>query len=213
MYGFLISLGILFSILVCDHLVKKEKLDSNVLWESIPFVLIASVVGARIYHVLDYWKLYSQDPIYILAIWNGGLGILGGLILGLFGLLLYLKLKNQDIYKWLNIVAVSVPLAQAIGRMGNYFNQELYGNWIIPFFVMEAFLNLSFFFFLFVYYKKHRKHTLGIYFIGYGVIRFILEFTRDDSWIECGINITQVFCVLFILAGLIILASRNKMLK
>lgn len=213
MYGFLISFGILLAVLISEEIAKKENLDAGIIWEGLPLVIISAILGARIYHVLDLRSYYLQNPISILEIWKGGLGIIGGLILGGISLIIFLKVKKQPVIKWLNVISVSVPLAQAIGRMGNYFNKEIYGTGSIPFFAIEAILNVVLFLTLFYYFKKFQKNTFGIYLIGYGLIRFFLEFLREDSWRIININVAQIVCLLFIISGIVVLRTKNKMLQ
>ena len=97
-------------------------------------IFILGVVGARLYHVLTpspstgitpAW--YFAHPLEILAIWNGGLGIYGALVGGALGLWLYTRRHRLDFWAWLDIAAPAIPLGQAIGRWGNFVNQELYG--------------------------------------------------------------------------------------
>jgi phosphatidylglycerol:prolipoprotein diacylglycerol transferase len=188
-----------------EKVAKKEGLDTNLVWEATPWVILSAVVGARLYHVLDFWDVYSQNPLDAFAIWKGGLGIFGALIFGLSGLVIFLRTKKQNLLKWLNIISVPVPLAQAIGRAGNYFNKELYGIGPIPFFALEATLDFILFLILYFWFIRYQRNTLGIYLVGYGFIRFATEFFRNDSWHVETTNVAQVISIVFILSGILVI--------
>jgi len=134
LYGFFITLGIIIGAFVADRLNKKYRVSSIEyqisVFDILPWVLIPGIIGARLYHVIDYWSYYSKTPIEIFKIWNGGMGIYGGLIGGIVGLILFSKTLNLSISQSLSLLdlsAIALPIAQSIGRLGNYFNQELFG--------------------------------------------------------------------------------------
>jgi phosphatidylglycerol:prolipoprotein diacylglycerol transferase len=232
MYGILISAGILASALVAEKLLDSKK-DKEKLWTVGLVAVVCGVIGARAYHVINYWIYYAQAPVKILEVWRGGLGIWGAIIGGVIGVWLYLKLTHEPILKWLNLIAVVLPLAQAIGRVGNYFNTELFGIptnlfWGIyippekrpaqyatftrfhPLFLYEAALNLMLFALLVRLYKKHSP-TLAIYLIGYSVIRFALEALRINPWQIDGLNVAQMTSILVLVASSVFLfVSRKK---
>ncbi|HEY7451783.1 MAG TPA: prolipoprotein diacylglyceryl transferase, partial [Candidatus Limnocylindria bacterium] len=94
-------------------------------------------IGSRVYHVIHEWELYSQNPALIPQVWLGGLGIPGGVAGGMIALALYTRVQHLRFWRWLDIAAPAMLLAQAIGRFGNFVNQELYGPptdlpWGIP---------------------------------------------------------------------------------
>ncbi len=144
LYGFFVGLGIVAGFLVIEKVQKKFSLAISY-WPVVdffPWVLISGLIGARLYHILDYWQYYSQNPVEVFYLWHGGLGIYGALFGGVIGIWLYLKLKtqspklktktqnlklNKTFFSYLDLLVFGLPLGQAIGRLGNYFNQELYG--------------------------------------------------------------------------------------
>ena len=200
MYGILISLGILTSALYCDRIAKKKGLNSNILWEGLFVGLIFGIIGARLYHVLDLYSFYSQNPIRIFQIWNGGLGIYGGLFAGILAFIIYLKIKKERVLNWLDITAVGIPLAQGIGRWGNYFNKEL-----LPYSIYESFFDLILFIILasLTNYKKIRAGILfSSYLIGYGIIRILLENTRQSVWTIYGIDVASFVSLILIITGI-----------
>src|SRR3990167_5494805 len=208
MYGILISLGILTSALYCDHIAKKKGLNSNILWEGLLAGLIFGIIGARLYHVLDLYSFYSQNPIRIFQIWNGGLGIYGGLFAGILAFIIYLKIKKERVLNWLDISAVGIPLAQGIGRWGNYFNKEL-----LPYSIYESLFDIILFLVL-SYLIKSRKIKSGIifssYLIGYGIIRIVLEKTRQGVWNIHGIDVAGFISLILIATGIYLAYAFNK---
>lgn len=136
LYGFFIALGILAGVLVVEKLQKKLSVISYQLSvvDVLPWLLIPGIIGARLYHVVDYWKYYCKNLIRIFYIWEGGMGIFGGILGAIVGLWIFLKFKkfkglkfNQVFLSLLDLGAAGLSIGQAIGRWGNYFNQELYG--------------------------------------------------------------------------------------
>lgn len=190
------------------------------------YLVLFGWLGARAYHVLNELSYYGANPDQVLAIWNGGLAIHGGLIAGLLVILWFVKKKGLPFWKVLDIAALSVVIGQAVGRWGNFFNQELFGKptelpWKVfiapehrvapyleqqffhPTFLYESVLNLALFgVLLFVYKKKILPggSIAMLYLIGYSAIRFSMEFFRiDPTPIIGGIRLPQLVSV--VLAG------------
>lgn len=221
MYGLIIVAAVLLPTLLAEKHVK----DTTALWGLVLWAIVGGLVGARLYHVIDFWQYYSPNPLQILFIWQGGLGILGALVGGFAAAILYLKSKKQRLGYWLNLIAVFLPLGQSIGRWANYFNQELYGlpttlpwgifiaperraagfstyEYFHPLFLYESILCLALFTYLYISYKNNViKNTLALYLIGYGLIRFLLEFFRINPWQTAGFNVAQVVAVAMIVIG------------
>ena len=145
-YGFLITVGALAGAYVASLQAKRKGIDPEHVWNALIPALIFGLIGARLYHVLssppggvglDY---YRQNPLDIIAFWNGGLrglGIYGAILGGGFGVWLYCRFAHLPFLTFLDIASPGLSLAQTIGRFGNYFNQELYGYpttlpWGIP---------------------------------------------------------------------------------
>ncbi len=137
-YGVLIMTGAIFAALLAAWGAKYKKIDPNMVWDVLPWVLIAGIIGARIWHILTppesmiamgiTTKYYLTHPLDAIAIWNGGLGIPGAVIGGALALYVYCRIKKFKFGDWADIVAPGVALAQAVGRIGNFLNQELYGK-------------------------------------------------------------------------------------
>jgi len=136
-YGLFVVLGILASIVVILILNKRQQIDLNIIIDIIFWLLIWGIIGARLYHIFLELPFYLNHPLNIFKIWNGGLAIHGAIIAGIFVIYWFSKKRQLNFWQLSAIVAISVPLAQAIGRWGNYFNQELFGKptilpWGIP---------------------------------------------------------------------------------
>ncbi len=179
MYGLLITLGIFLSFLVAEQVVKEKGLTAQHLWGSAFWIIVMGVLGARLYHVIDYANYYIQHPLMIFAIWNGGLSIFGAILGGLLGIVVYFRDKKQEIYRWLDVGGIVLPLGQAIGRWGNYFNNEL-----LPYSIYESFFNIILFTTLFLIRNKIKTNGVMfyLYLMGYSVIRLLLEPLRQPSF-------------------------------
>ena len=222
LYGLLISISIFICISLLVYLSKKD----DVIWELSFWAITSGIIGARIYHVLDYIQYYSQNPAKILFVWNGGLGIWGAIIGGFIGVLTYLILKKDDVFYWLDLIGVVAPLGQTVGRWGNFFNKEIYGKptnlpWgmdvegikVHPLFLYESLLNFLLFLVLLATYKKEffRKGTyFGIYIGGYSVIRIFMETLRIESWKIQDHNVTQLLSILMLILSVVVIFWRNK---
>ena len=218
LYGITISLSIFLCILITQKLVVKYKKNEEIFWGLSFWTILCGILGARIYHVLDYFDYYRYHQLDIFKIWNGGMGIWGGILGGTLGAVTYLKIKGEKIFPWLDIISVVTPLGQSVGRWGNFFNKEIFGlpttlPWGMyiepekrpveflnyskfhPLFIYESILNFILFLFLLILYKKTNEKTpsgtfLCIYLISYSTIRFFLEFLRTNPW---KIEISSLF--------------------
>ncbi|MCB9813429.1 MAG: prolipoprotein diacylglyceryl transferase [Pseudomonadales bacterium] len=130
-YGFLLGLAIVFAISLIEKKFKIYNYDKNCFWTIVIFSLFFGILGARAWHVMTDFYLYSNNFEQIFYVWNGGLSIFGGLIGIIFGIYLGIKLikpcNNISFIKVLDIMVFGLPVGQLIGRLGNYVNQELYG--------------------------------------------------------------------------------------
>ncbi len=147
-YGLLIVIGAVLAAYVGTFEAKRRREDPEHVWNLLIWCLIFGIIGARIYHVLSspagasrgfsYYFIeqpFSNVSLFgviipfptALQIWEGGIGIFGGLVGGVIAIIVYTHRHKLNVWRWLDIMAPGVLLAQAIGRWGNYFNQELYG--------------------------------------------------------------------------------------
>jgi phosphatidylglycerol---prolipoprotein diacylglyceryl transferase len=128
-YGLCIALGIIVATWLTGRELERKGYDGTLALDSLFFIVPLGFVGARAYHVITDYGLYSEDPFPgVFAVWNGGLGIYGAVIGGFLGLLIFARIRGISPLAFADAVAPGLVLAQAIGRWGNYFNQELFGR-------------------------------------------------------------------------------------
>ena len=138
-YGICYAIGLLVAYQIMMSEARRRGLDSELIINGLIIVAIAALIGGRVYHVIDQWSLYKDDPLTILLpirrvpgggyVFAGfsGLGVYGGILTGTIAAWLYLRWKHQSFWRWADVVAPALFAMQAIGRLGNFFNQELYG--------------------------------------------------------------------------------------
>jgi len=229
-YGLFLALAVLIAALIIGFVLKRKKLNltNNKIWDILFFTIICGLFGARLWHVLFYnLPYFLANPLEILKIWRGGIAIIGGVVGGLIFLFFYSRRKKQNFFFLADLLALALPFAQAIGRFGNYFNQELFGPpcnyvWCIfisvinrpiglqnfslfhPVFFYEAVLNLALGIILLVIYLKQNQLQSGkifwLYILGYAVIRFSAEFFRLDSVaLFWGLKWMQFFSIFLVI--------------
>lgn len=247
-YGIILMLGAVAGSWLATKSAKQRGYDPVIVWDLLTYLLIGGVIGARLWHiftpmqsqlVLDQATGELVNPYFaggtvhlldILSVWKGGLGIPGAVIGGVVVLYFYSRKRGLSFAEWADIAAPSLPLGQAIGRWGNFFNQELYGAptnlpWAIriepahrvpgfeqveyyhPLFLYESLLNLANMFFLLWLSRRYADRLKSgdiflAYLVTYPVIRFSLEFLRLNASLVAGININQTFmAVIAVCAG------------
>ena len=243
-YGIIIMLGVLMAVWISIKQSRRRGVDSEIIWDLIPWLLLGGIVGARLWHVATPSKsmgvganYYFSHPIEILNIRNGGLGIPGAVIGGVIALLIFTKKKHVDFFVWTDIISPGLALAQAIGRWGNYFNQELYGlpsrlPWAIyidpghrlagyevydyyhPMFLYESVWNLLNFCFLNWLGQKYPGKLISgdiffIYLIIYPFGRFFLEFIRLDASYIAEINANQITMLIVMIVSMGVIIFRH----
>jgi phosphatidylglycerol:prolipoprotein diacylglycerol transferase len=136
-YGLCYAIGLAVAYLVLVRLARMAGEDPDVVGNGIIIVAVAALIGGRLYHVIDQWQLYKDDPLKIILPPYSGLGVYGGIITGTLAAWWYARRRHVSFARWADIIAPALFVMQAIGRWGNYFNQELYGPpttlpWGIP---------------------------------------------------------------------------------
>jgi len=238
-YSIMILIGLLIGLLVIYYEMKKQKINLDFFTNLAFYSIIIGIVCARLYYVLFNLDYYGSNVIEIFEIWNGGLAIHGGILGGgLFALIYCLKHK-VDFYRIFDICVVGLIIAQAIGRWGNFFNQEAYGmlttkealigmnipQFIIngmyinggyhhPTFLYESIWNIVGFIGLLITrstYKKLKTGQLtGIYLIWYSLGRIVIESMRTDSLMLGNIRVAQLVSIIFIISGILLIIFRGK---
>jgi phosphatidylglycerol:prolipoprotein diacylglycerol transferase len=247
-YGIIIMSGALLAAFLTAYEARRKGENPEFVWDVLPVVLIGGVLGARLWHILTpppsmvaqgiTTAFYLTHPLDALAVWRGGLGIPGAVIGGALGMYGYARRRGEDFRVWADLAAPAVALGQAIGRWGNYVNQELYGAptnlpWAIridlqhrvpgfeaferfhPLFLYESLWNWGNMFLLLWLSRQHadklRKGDLAlVYLIVYPVGRFLLEFLRLDSAQVGGLNANQTFMAVVALGAAAALVIRHQ---
>ena len=128
-YGLFIALGIVVATWLTGRELERKGYDGVLALDSLFYIVPLGFVGARAYHVITDYDLYAGDPFpAVFEVWNGGLGIYGGVVGGFIGLLIFARIRGISPLMLADAIAPGLVLAQAIGRWGNYFNQELFGR-------------------------------------------------------------------------------------
>jgi phosphatidylglycerol:prolipoprotein diacylglycerol transferase len=247
-YGILITLGVVAAAFLGQAEAQRRGMNPEFIWDALFWVVFSGIVGARIWHILTPppsmvaqgittgW--YLMHPLDMINIRNGGLGIPGAVIGGALALWIYCRRKKISFLTFADVVAPGVALAQAIGRWGNFFNQELYGLptnlpwkiYIDPLHRVAGYQNYDYFTPLFFYeslwnvinmtvllwlgcrFSKWLKpgDIFFLYMIQYSIGRFFLEFLRLDSAQVGGINFNQTFVIIVaVVAGVILFINHR----
>lgn len=247
-YGILIMLGALAAAWVASREATRRGISGDLVWDMFPWLIIGGIIGARLWHILTppasmvaqgiTTLYYLTHPLEAVAIWKGGLGIPGAVIGGVVALWIYTRKHKISFFMWTDIVAPGLALAQAIGRIGNYLNQEVYGApsnlpWAIPIdrahrlpeyidqvtyhplFAYELIYNLiNMGILLWIGRKFGNKLKPGDIFLSYLVIypvgRFFLEFLRLDPSPVAGININQTLMAVIAVVSAVALLIRHR---
>lgn len=223
-YGILIASGLIIGLLIAMKRAPKYGLETDLVLDFFLYMIPSIVIGARLYYVLFSFDYYRAHPDQIFAVWNGGLAIHGGIIAGIIVALILCRVKNINFFKLADVVIPGLPIGQAIGRWGNFINQEAYGGqtslpWAItvddpvygliqvhPTFLYESLWNLMVFGFLLFYEKRFKKNDgelLFVYMMGYSIGRFFIEGLRTDSLMFMGFRIAQIISLLALIAGVV----------
>ena len=222
---------------------KKWKIPEDLMINYFFFLIPIALIGARLYYGLFNLDYYSSDPISILKVWEGGLAIHGGIIAGILWTLFYTHKYKVNFFRMTDIMVVSLIIGQAIGRWGNFFNGEAYGPvttldfltklHIPDFIIKNMYINgvyhqptflyesvwciIGFVILLTIRRMKYIKigQITGIYFIWYGIGRFLIESLRTDSLMLGNLKMAQIISIIMVLTGivLIILFQKNSVFK
>jgi phosphatidylglycerol---prolipoprotein diacylglyceryl transferase len=136
-YGISYAVGLVAVYFLLTRLAKRAGRNPELVGNGMVVVAIAALIGGRLYHVIDQWERYAGDPLRIILPPYSGLGVFGGIVTGTIVAAIYIRRKGEPFWTWADIIAPGLFLMQAVGRWGNFFNQELYGPptdlpWGIP---------------------------------------------------------------------------------
>ena len=126
-YGVAYAVGLAATYLVITREARRRGLDARLVDNGIIIVAVAALIGGRLYHVIDQWQLYQHDWLKIVLPPYTGLGVYGGILTGILAAWYITRRWKQSFWRWADVIAPGIFVMQAIGRWGNFFNQELYG--------------------------------------------------------------------------------------
>ena len=247
-YGLVILVGITAALLLTAREAKRQEKTLDFLLDALPWLFIGAVLGARIWHIFTppesmvargiTTRYYLTHILEALAIWKGGVGIIGAVLGGSLVLWAYARRRGESASTWLDILAPGIALAQAFGRWGNFINQEVYGlpsnlPWAIfidsqhrlpgysqvatyhPLFLYESLwslLNMAFL--LWIREKLGERLKSGslflIYLLVYGLGRIGLEFLRLDVSSWRGVNLNQIAMSLVVISTSVLIYNRQR---
>ncbi|MCR3956201.1 MAG: prolipoprotein diacylglyceryl transferase [Gudongella sp.] len=224
-YGLLIAMAVMIGTLLAMKEAGRKGIKEETLIDFLLFAVPVAIIFARLYYVVFSWDYYSANPGQILNVRGGGLAIHGAVIGGALVAIVFTRIKKLKFWTLADVTAPSLILGQAIGRWGNFANQEAHGGptdlpWGImvdgvkvhPTFLYESLWNLLVFLFLIWYRKKSKVEgeIFLLYVILYSVARFLIEGLRTDSLMLGPFRVAQLISVLTIAVGGAVLFSRKK---
>ena len=237
-YSILILTGAIIAYIIASINAKKVGIKKKDL-DDFAFGLIPiAIIGARIYYCIFQFSQYKDNLLDIFKVWEGGLAIHGGLIAGIIWIFIFTKKRNIRPFDLMDIIAPGLILAQAIGRWGNFFNQEAHGGTVSrafleylhipefiikgmningvyyhPTFLYESLWCLIGFIILILVFRLTKKTglTISIYLVYYSIGRFLIESLRTDSLMLGPLRMAQVISIIAIITGIVgIIVSIEK---
>lgn len=225
-YGILIATGVLLGAIIAIREAKRVGFDEETLLDLLIWAVPFSVIGSRVYYVIFSWDMYRDNPIEALNFRSGGLAIHGAIIAAIIVTIIFTRIRKVNFWTIADICAPSIILGQAIGRWGNYANQEAHGGptdlpWGImvkgvkvhPTFLYESIWNFGVFIFLLWYARKKQKvkgEVFLLYLSLYSFIRLFIEGLRTDSLMLGQIRVAQLISIIGIIIPAYIFYNKRK---
>ncbi|TCD56287.1 prolipoprotein diacylglyceryl transferase [Synechococcus sp. BS55D] len=205
-YGLLIALAVLIGLNLSSWLARQRDLEQGLISDLLPILVLAAVIGARIYYVAFEWRNYQGAWWEAFAIWRGGIAIHGALLAGTMAVILFCRWRRQSFWDVLDVLVPSVALGQAIGRWGNFFNSEAFGvptdlpwklfiaypqrpavfadaDYFHPTFLYESIWNLLVFALLMTLFLQGRKRRINLPAGALSCV-YLLAYSLGRVWIE-----------------------------
>ena len=235
-YGILIATGLLLAVLYAYFNAHRYDVDASKLMVCVIVGIITAIIGARAYYVAFRWDYFSAHPAEIIDIRDGGIAVYGSIIGALIGGLIVAKIRHMKFLPVLDVTMTGFLIGQAIGRWGNFFNQEAFGTetdnifrmvseatggkGVHPCFLYESVWCALGFLVLFIVNRKFQRYhgqIFYLYLVWYGFERMIVEGLRTDSLylpfqiLGYDIRVSQLVSAVIMLAGIILLfINRHK---
>ena len=240
-YSIMILLGVLIGSLLVTKEAEKHNISKNKISDMLFYTIIFGIIGARLYYVLFNLNYYSKNIIDIIKVWEGGLAIHGGIIVGSAYVIYYAKKNNLNTLELFDICVPGILIGQAIGRWGNFFNGEAHGpittlehlqnlhipnfmingmningNYYMPTFFYESLICIICLIIIILLRKTRilkKGNITSIYLIWYGIGRFIIESYRTDSLMMNTLKQAQIISIIMITLGIILFIISTKQEK
>ncbi|MDD4859719.1 MAG: prolipoprotein diacylglyceryl transferase [Dehalococcoidales bacterium] len=231
-YSFAIILGVIAAMFVAARDARKAGLPSEEIYYLLPWALAAGLLGARLFHVIDYWVYYMRYPLQIMAIQQGGLAIWGAMAGGIIAVIIYARVRRIPVLRLFDVLVPALLVAQIIGRAGCIINGDspgsmtdlpwafiylnldavvpegLYGVPTHPYPVYEMLWNGLVLGFLLAIRRRFKTDGMMFlsYLILYSVGRFGLSFVRIEDIVFLGLRQAQVIAVITVLVAVALFA-------
>jgi phosphatidylglycerol:prolipoprotein diacylglycerol transferase len=228
-YSVFLIIGISLAYFLIRRQIRKKNLKLEDFDSLFLLTIICGLFGARLYHVIDYWSYYQLHLTEIFFIWQGGLGIFGALLFGLLAVVWFSRKQKFGLLALLDLVTPYLLLGQALGRMGNYYNQEGYGPptslpWGVFIEKAQATVHPTFFYeglwdaigsLILIYYQNRLKkgQVTGLYLTIYGSGRLLAEYWRVDTFAVGDLKIGYGVALFLVLVGLYLYLKSTKLGK
>ncbi|WP_208587980.1 prolipoprotein diacylglyceryl transferase [Gracilibacillus suaedae] len=240
-YGVIIASGVFLALWIATKEADRLGVKKDYIVDLVVFAIPIAIISARAYYVIFEWDRYVEEPWWkVFAIWEGGIAIHGALIGAVLTAILYTRVKKLSFWQIADIVAPSIILGQAIGRWGNFMNQEAHGGPIseatyqnfhqyLPDFIMnqmcidgtmyhptflyESVWNIIVFILLIILrkYPLRRGEMFLTYVISYSIGRFFIEGMRTDSlYIVGDLRTAQFISIMLIVGAVLLVLYRRK---
>ncbi|MCF6466500.1 prolipoprotein diacylglyceryl transferase [Clostridium sp. Cult2] len=225
-YGILISIGVVIGTILALKEAKRLGIEEDTMIDLLLYAIPIALIGARVHYVIFSWDYYRNNMVEIFHFRGGGLAIHGAIISAIIVAVIFTRKRKVDFWKIADACAPSLILGQAIGRWGNYINQEAYGTptdlpWGIivdgikvhPTFLYESIGNFLIFIFL-LWYRRNKAKVSGevflLYLMLYSIIRYFVEGLRTDSLMLGPIRIAQLISIASVFLTIYFFIKRRK---
>lgn len=231
-YGIIIAAALICAIAYASFEAKRMKLPEETISDVVLFGVPAAIIGARLYYVIFSWDSYKGDFMKIIAVWEGGLAVYGGIIAGVLTGFIYCRIKKIRFTDIADCVSISFLIGQCIGRWGNFVNVEAYGTqtslpWrmqieeagkticVHPTFLYESLWNLAGIVLLSKLKKKKpfSGFVFLMYLIWYGIGRTFIEGLRTDSLMLGNLRISQLVSIVIVITSAVIIFVKINKIK
>lgn len=222
-FGVIVAIAFLAGLWFSLREAKRKGISKEVVEGLVFYIMLGSVIGSRLLHVLTFWDSYSDNPISVFMLWEGGLAFYGGFLGAVIASFVYLRIKKLSFFKYADLMAPSIALGHAIGRIACLVGDGGHVGKLtsLPFGVMfngelrhltalYDFVNLIILFIILIYLRKKNFFTgfIFLFYIGYyAFVRFLLDFLRTDPTFY-GLTATQWTAIPLFLVSLAVIFKK-----